>query len=222
MTAAIHEGCSQRYSFIYVRDKASGVKARGTQKPSSNKQDCEVAQEQFWRSSSSATLNVTFRLECDTAWHLAVSELCRAMLCWHLDPWTLYIDSASVLLPPPTFNGIKIASTHEKPIVSVKEGQCVEKKRGGGVISAIKVPFRSSQPPTKPSYNIEHYPLLYMTSCNTEQCVWRNNILLRDSYCQGLRLFLLHFVIKGWECNWVKTRTWGCCLSSATNYLTHK
>lgn len=34
-------------------------------------------------------------------------------------------------LPPPPFNGIKIASTHEKPIVSVKEGQCVGKMRGG-------------------------------------------------------------------------------------------
>jgi len=118
-------------------------KACGTPKPSSNKHGCEVAQQQFWRSSSSATLNVTFRLECDTAWHLAVSELCRAMADT-LDPWTLYIDSASILLPPSSFNGIKIASTHEKPIVSVKEGQCVEKKRGGGVISAIKVPFRSS------------------------------------------------------------------------------
>jgi hypothetical protein len=46
-------------------------------------------------------------------------------------------------LSPPPFNGIKIASTHEKPIVSVKEGQCVGKRRGGGVIRAIKVPFRS-------------------------------------------------------------------------------
>jgi hypothetical protein len=47
VTAAIHEGFSQRYSFIYVRAKASGVTACGTPKPSSNKEGCEVAQQQF-------------------------------------------------------------------------------------------------------------------------------------------------------------------------------
>ena len=83
-TAAIHEDCGQRYFFIYVQVKASGVTACGTPKPSSNKQDCEVAQQQFWRSNTSVILNVAVCLECDTAWHLAVSELCRAMA----DTWT--------------------------------------------------------------------------------------------------------------------------------------
>lgn len=136
VTAAIHEDCSQRYSFIYVRAKASGVITCGTPKPSSNKQDCEVAQQQFWRiavpllstspSALSAILRGTWRwVNCVALWLTLGS-----------------VDAVYRLLPPPTFNGIKIASTHEKPIVSVKEGQCVVKKRGVGVISAIKVPFR--------------------------------------------------------------------------------
>lgn len=71
-------------------------------------------------------------------------------------------------LPPPLFNGIKIASTHEKPIVSVKEGQCVGKRRGGGCCKGNQsvISVRLSPPLTWgiiPCYTC--YPMLIGEVC---------------------------------------------------------